>query len=292
MEQELIPNLFFEQTKDGKPNFKSLSIKAFIEYYKTNGANPYQYHRLNFYAILMCEVDEMTHFVDFTEFTLKKGDALIVRQRQIQSFSEKTIENGHIIIYPQKFGLTYLSKSSLSKISKLHGRHNTTPMYSCEKENRWLKKNLEEELAENDAMAVQADIIGSLLAAYLLRIGRYPHEKNNPIGSPNYYIYVNFLNLLESKYMISRNAAFFAQELNISYKHLNECCKEFTTKTAKSIIDEFLVLEIKRFLISTSLSNKEIAYKCGFEEPTNFLKFFKKHERISTKEFRLNYTVG
>ncbi len=58
---------------------------------------------------------------------------------------------------------------------------------------------------------------------------------------------------------------------------------------AKLYIDQFLVLEIKRFLMNTALSIKEIAYRTGFEAPTNFVKFFKKFEGITPAAFRKQY---
>ncbi len=39
-------------------------------------------------------------------------------------------------------------------------------------------------------------------------------------------------------------------------------------------------------LVSTSLSVKEIAFALGFGEPTNFLKYFKKHTSLTPVEFR------
>jgi AraC-like DNA-binding protein len=55
---------------------------------------------------------------------------------------------------------------------------------------------------------------------------------------------------------------------------------------AKTYISEYLTLEIKRFLMNTNLSIKEIAYQTGFEDPTNFVKFFKKHSNRTPAEFR------
>lgn len=76
--------------------------------------------------------------------------------------------------------------------------------------------------------------------------------------------------------------------LQISYKHLNNIVKKCTNKTAKEFIDDFVILEIKRFLCSTSLSVKEIAFKCGFDEQTNFLKYFKKLANDTPSNFRQN----
>ena len=56
--------------------------------------------------------------------------------------------------------------------------------------------------------------------------------------------------------------------------------------TAKEIIDDFLILELKVALQSTGLSLKEIAEKYRFLDQSFFGRFFKKHTGMSPKAFR------
>jgi len=74
--------------------------------------------------------------------------------------------------------------------------------------------------------------------------------------------------------------------LTITTKHLNEVVKEFTLDTAKTFIDGYVILEAKRSIVSTDNGFKEIAYEIGFDELTNFTKFFKKNVGVSPKAFR------
>ncbi|MEO1713015.1 MAG: helix-turn-helix domain-containing protein [Bacteroidota bacterium] len=43
---------------------------------------------------------------------------------------------------------------------------------------------------------------------------------------------------------------------------------------------------MKRHLISTALTVNEIAYRTGFEEPPNMIKFFKKNAGMTPLKFR------
>jgi len=45
-------------------------------------------------------------------------------------------------------------------------------------------------------------------------------------------------------------------------------------------------LEIKRLLAYSSKSVQEVAFHFGFEEPTNMVKFFKKHTNKTPTQFR------
>jgi AraC-like DNA-binding protein len=62
--------------------------------------------------------------------------------------------------------------------------------------------------------------------------------------------------------------------------------KNIVNNSAKAFIDERTIMQIKRLLISTDHSIKEIAYTAGFSDPTNFFKYFKKFTDMSPEEFR------
>lgn len=102
-------------------------------------------------------------------------------------------------------------------------------------------------------------------------------------------IFLNFKSLLEANFSTNRNADFYAKKLNITYKPLNEICKEILNVTAKQFIDAFVILEAKRLLINSEIKSTELAYKLGFQEPTNFVKYFKKHTKFTPNSFKKEY---
>lgn len=77
--------------------------------------------------------------------------------------------------------------------------------------------------------------------------------------------------------------------MNVSEKRLNQATTKTMGKSPKTIIDERVLLEAKRLLIHTTLSVKEIGYNLGFEEPTNFIKYFRKHTQKTPIVFRERY---
>ena len=70
-------------------------------------------------------------------------------------------------------------------------------------------------------------------------------------------IFSTFKNRLEKEYINTRNSKIYASKLLVSYKFLNDIVKKLTGKTVKAFIDDFVTIEIKRYLVSTSLSVKE-----------------------------------
>ena len=100
-------------------------------------------------------------------------------------------------------------------------------------------------------------------------------------------------NLLLSKNLnTSRSVKYYANLLAISTKKLNSITKTYWSITAKEFIEERIIHESKKILIETPDTIKQISYKMGFTEPTNFNKFFKKLTAITPLQFREQCNKG
>ena len=101
----------------------------------------------------------------------------------------------------------------------------------------------------------------------------------------------SFTALLEQNFKKTQKVSFYCDNLNITYNSLAKKTKSYCDKNPKEIIAERVALEAKRLLSSSSLPIKEITYELGFDEPTNFVKFFKKIAGLTPAQFRSNYSV-
>ncbi|MHB1688497.1 MAG: helix-turn-helix domain-containing protein [Ignavibacteriaceae bacterium] len=103
-----------------------------------------------------------------------------------------------------------------------------------------------------------------------------------------------FIELLERQFPIDsienslrfKTAIDFANSMSIHVNHLNRAVKETTGKTTTQHIAERIVKEAKALLIHSDWNISEIAYSLGFEYPTYFNNFFKKHTNLSPKSLR------
>ena len=92
--------------------------------------------------------------------------------------------------------------------------------------------------------------------------------------------------MLERNYKTDKSVNKYASDLSISEKRLNKATSNILDKSPKELIDERVLLEAKRLLAYSNTTIKEIAFGLGFEEPTNFIKYFKKHIEQTPSEFR------
>jgi AraC-like DNA-binding protein len=141
-------------------------------------------------------------------------------------------------------------------------------------------------IADNFA---KEEILRLLLKLLLLKAERKRHALIPPAKNSEWLLQFGIFNdQLENHITETRNANAYADIMGISYKHLNEICKSISGVTAKDFIDNYLILEIQRQLAISDTSVKELAYKMGFDEPTNFFKYFKKHTNHSPLQFKKN----
>ena len=79
----------------------------------------------------------------------------------------------------------------------------------------------------------------------------------------------------------------FALKLSVHVNHLNRAVKDVTGKSTTELISSRVASEAKSLLKYTDNSVSDIAYSLGFEHPSNFNTFFKKHTGLTPKTVRM-----
>ncbi len=97
---------------------------------------------------------------------------------------------------------------------------------------------------------------------------------------------LQFKLLLETRIKELKTVEEFAQQLGISKTYLNKLCNSHFGKPCSHLIAERLLLESKQALLFSSKDIAVIAYEFGFSEPSNFIRFFKKHTYQTPLSFR------
>ncbi len=286
----LIPKIQFDDNE--LPHIEVMSFNQLHD--KLKGAkdhNPYKAHKIEFHLILIVTENTYTHFVDFKLYTLKKGSALFVSKNQVHHFTPQLrTADGTAIILNSRFMDKYHFLSDNLKLNRLFNYHLSSPVITPDDmgDDSFLDiaALLYKEFALDNSFA-KSEMLRTLLHILLLRAERSKEACSNESVKPYWLeIFQNFKDLLETDYVKTRNSRLYAKKLLISYKFLNDIVKKLTGKTAKTFIDQFVIIEIKRLLASTSLTISEIAYESGFVEPPNMIKFFKRNTNTTPLKFR------
>lgn len=78
----------------------------------------------------------------------------------------------------------------------------------------------------------------------------------------------------------------YAKELGITVNHLNDVIRQETGHAAGELIRQRRLLDAKRLLLHSDLSVSEIGYQTGFQDPSYFARFFRRHAGQTPVEFR------
>lgn len=144
--------------------------------------------------------------------------------------------------------------------------------------------------AQADCRCLDALVLLQLKAFFLGfcdYLERFPAERREQDGSRRIRVLFNdFMFLLEQRYKSVREVGAYAALLNISPKYLNRVVQQLTGHSAKTLIDQFVILQLKLALRDSSKSVKQIACDYHFSDRSFFSRYFKQHIGMTPQQFR------
>jgi AraC family transcriptional regulator, transcriptional activator of pobA len=276
--------------KNGFP--VEFEIVSFATLYENNRAALIVPHRTSFYHILLFKDDVKSHNVDFRPLKIKSGALVFFNKDVVQQFNNNPAKGTAILFSADFFARTDKDLRALKGSVLFNDLFEiaTIDTTTADPSILQLFKALEAE-ANKAFDGFQADILHNYLSNLLLYSEREYRRtsfrqvtKSDELDST-----LQFKDLVEMHFRANRQVSFFIKKMNITEKRLNKATTKILGKTPKTVIDERVILECKRLLSYSSQSVKEIGYELGFDEPTNFIKYFKKHTAITPFEFRNNF---
>lgn len=287
-----IPSVNLGQMQHKAFGFRIASNREILLYDELDH-NPFRPHRIQYYAVLFILEGEGNHYIDFKTYHYQRNSIIFVSKEQVHAFERNLNRDAFFLMFTEEFLEKGSSASNLMQELSLYNYHLYPPVIQLQEKQTALLRQLSEGMRnESDAPSdvLTEEIVHATLIIFLCLAERIRKENRKLVPRSKYHEeYVQFQKLLNKHIFESRQVKYYADTLLISTKKLNRITQEMLGKPAKSYINEFLVIEIKRLLMNTSFTIKEIAYQTGFEEVTNFVKYFKKHSGFNPTEFRKSY---
>lgn len=276
------------QFKDGLHlEFEILDLKELLQ---RKGHMMTVPHRAQFYHIIWIEEGHGTHLVDFKPITIEDNTILFITQDSVNLYDIAGHYQGKTMIFTDKFFFKNHQDAQF-----LH----STPLYSNLYDTAKIRfnPNLSDLKVFFNAMetefvrapdSAQFSILHNMLHIFLLKAERELQSQGFVKLQPSVHLdyLILFKDLLEKNFRNDKSVNKYASDLSISEKQLHKATTTLLNKTPKQIIDERVLLEAKRLLAHSNQSIKEIAYELGYDEPTNFIKYFRKHVSTTPSEFR------
>ncbi|WP_298419244.1 helix-turn-helix transcriptional regulator [uncultured Kordia sp.] len=281
---EHIENIIFSRFVKQPIPFEFISIKTLRDRCEKSKYDLSKPHRIAFHALIIITKGTGTHNIDFKEQKLFPGVILPLTNDQVHSFSKKRTTDGFVISFEEGFITQNISEKNLFHFLHIY---NTPNVYVGEENLQALQPflTLLEDLHKDENLNMKPEMINTIFMALLFKIKQLSIYQHKTFESKRFKDFLTFKLLITQEYTESHSAKSYAKKMGVSYKYLNDICKDVGGKTAKAFLDSWLLLEIKRNISEQKYTSQEIAFKMGFNEPSNFIRFFKKYTNTTPNQF-------
>ena len=255
-----------------------------------NGKNlVHDLHRHDFYFVLAVQNGSGIHDIDFVQYPVQANAVFILRPGQVHKLELAADTTGFLLEFDLSF---YQPKNTIAE----HRWKKASGKNYCEVEAvRYQRLHAYLVTIFNEFSLKQEGYIEAIKAnldLFFLEYIRQSKNANSIATSENGYIQDRFeelVRLIESNIVSMKNVSDYADLLSLSPYQLNSIAKTCVGKNVSDLINDQIILEAKRHLIATPAQVKEVADRLGYEDPSYFIRFFKKHTGHSPDTFRKNF---
>lgn len=271
---------------------EGLTIQYMPDFLLSDPANNYVPHVHTFYEILWFRRAGGVHTVDFCSYPIGENTLFFLSPGQIHHFDSHSTPEGVTL----KFCADFLHDSGVG--TEVFLKYNvfnafdTVPYCTIDSSTAQVLEGLLSQMEgeqQRRGSFGHIEVLRSLVSLFLVVLHRHGRKDVFlPLQETraSHRLFVLFRKQVEEQYDRVHTVAEYADKLHVSTKTLSNSVRECSGKSSLEFIDDRIVLEAKRLLRFTHLMGKEIADQLGFEDHSNFVKFFRRKTGYLPSEFR------
>jgi AraC family transcriptional activator of pobA len=238
----------------------------------------------NYYELVYLKEGEGFHWIEENQYLITAPELYFLIPWQVHHWQFTSIPKGIVILFKKSYFDEVDDRHILHMISKLSGRFRVgiPAGYTPEP----ILQSILDEFSSNTEFSEK--IIHGLLAALFAKILQFSSVQFEEKKVPG-NLYEKYQELIFKECPYLYKVKDFARLLNTTPQNLNAACRRQNDKTAKDLILYQLNLEAKRYLLYTDKTLSEISEILPFNDTSYFVKFFKKQEGLTPRQFRRKY---
>lgn len=238
-------------------------------------------HRIDFYAMVWFLEDGGKHYIDFEAFPIRKNRIYLIAKNQIHSIPSAVLPRAKTIVFSASF-FDQIEEPYLRQLFfPFHGNGIRIPAAMLQAMNQLFDLIMLESRSVADH-----SLLLKYTTAMLMHLHRFSQSGLSSLATGDSRM-LKLFQLLEAHYKENRPAGFYAAEIGLTPKRVNEILRQKMGTTISGLLARLLLLEAKRELSHQQYSIKEIAYNLGFSDQSYFARFFRKHTGMAPEQFRL-----
>jgi len=259
-----------------KPEDQNLSFRAF-DLTQSNLENYFEPHKKDHFWILMVETGEIGIQIENQIFNLGCGKISIVFPEQISFITKVSSDiSGKIILFEEILFCSDILKNELLSYNVDLATHLNCVFLSPLEFEKSKKLVVDIENVYLDPSLVRKEQARFYIKIFLLGLIELVHGQHPVLQhETDKTLYIRFKKMLNERYKNERTVQYYASKLAITTKKLNNITKKHCDETAINAIHNRILQEIKRLLLFSDLSHKQISLELGFSSPSALNKFVK-----------------
>ncbi|MBO0951803.1 helix-turn-helix domain-containing protein [Fibrella forsythiae] len=245
-----------------------------------------QPHSHTFYLVMCISQGSGTHTIDFKTYPIRPNQLYFLTPGQVHSWQLSTDTQGFNLFFEPGFFQARLG-NRLHQYSFYHS-HQHVPLLEIQEKQQALFSDLFNYAYQEYTLrqANRADVFLSFVHIILESANRQ-YDQQLTGADVHYYDRIRqYEALLEAQFIEVRAVSDYAAQMGLTPNHLNHICKKVLGKTASQLLHERLLTEARRLLTHTAQSVKEVGFDLGFDDPSYFVRFFRKQAGQTPVEFR------
>ena len=250
-------------------------------------------HAHDFYTIILFTKGNGTILINDDSYPVQPQTICIVAPNQRHSFEDLGDVEGNIFFFCQDFYVEEFSLIRLLNVFSYTSQTGTNVCNPCidlsDKEFSPIISIINSIRNEYELCTLSNNsvvIIRSHLNIMLLKLYELYESKSGKSNNNDSILIHSLSHLVDSYYIQEQHLGFYTSAFNISESQLNDICKKHFSCGLKKILQNRLMQEARKLLLSSELSVSEIAYKLNFEDNSYFNKVFKNKTGLTPKRFR------
>lgn len=237
-------------------------------------------HQLTFYDVLL----------------LRKGNGRLVQEDRWHSVSPGTVAfhapgehrrwlltagaEGLVLFFTEEFLRSFLQDAGFLGRLPFFVPGGPRTLELEPRQRSWLEERLLDMRSE-----VQGDAWGRVLALQagcyevlvrLARLHRRRRGDRRPAAAAPPWL-ARFVDAVDRDFRTERSVTHYAREAGVSPGHLSHLVRDRLGRSVGEVVRSRILLEARRALLHSDLSIREVAEECGFDDPSYFVKYFRRY---------------
>ena len=245
-------------------------------------------------AILICRKGKATVNINYKEWHLHEGAVITVFPNDVVELKVKS-EASRFDVEMLKYNASLLREASLQLEQTVYSSLRED---RCRQDTPVVTNIIDSMFAllkvyfnQSECTCISQLVLLQLKAFF---VGFHEYLQRNPQNRPDDEVksyrvrelFNRFMMLMERDYKLSRDVNYYADLMHITSKYLTNIVRQVAGHTPKTIIDQYVILQLKMQLQRSSQSIKEIAWEYHFTDVSFFCRYFKKHTGLTPQQMR------